>query len=164
MQSGRLAADTTNWVFRPPFDDEETGLSKVTTGASLVVQYVFWQAPAATQPRPGAARRAAMLATDEGKARLTAARQALGDAFVADGVVGLAALRLRTGRSQEQLAREIGITQPALSKIESAVGAIRSDTVAKLARALGVSEGDVLAAHIETKKDREAASLRAQRP
>ena len=58
----------------------------------------------------------------------------------------LRALRKRRGWGQQELARRAGITQPVISVLESGrQERARSDTLAKLAEALGVEVGDFFA-------------------
>ncbi len=58
----------------------------------------------------------------------------------------LRALRNRQGWGQQELARRAGITQPVISVLESGrQERARSDTLAKLAEALGVEVGDFFA-------------------
>ncbi len=58
----------------------------------------------------------------------------------------LRALRNRRGWGQQELARRAGITQPVISVLESGrQERARSDTLAKLAEALGVEVGDFFA-------------------
>jgi transcriptional regulator with XRE-family HTH domain len=58
----------------------------------------------------------------------------------------LRALRNRSGWGQQELARRAGITQPVISVLESGrQERARSDTLAKLAEALGVEVGDFFA-------------------
>jgi ribosome-binding protein aMBF1 (putative translation factor) len=114
--------------------------------------------------RPGAARRAAELATPEGLALAQAARRTLGVALADDGVVELAALRMKAGLSQQQLATQLRMAQPAISRIESGLQDIKGDTVHRIASALGVTPGDVFEAHRRTKCAREAALAKARLP
>ena len=55
----------------------------------------------------------------------------------------LARLREDAGLSQVQLAEKLGVSQQAVAQWERKTAAVRSDTLAKLAEALGVS-GDAL--------------------
>jgi transcriptional regulator with XRE-family HTH domain len=83
-------------------------------------------------------------ATAEGRAVLANARLELGEILQADGLVPLAALRLRRGLTQQQLAELSGIQQPQLSRIESGAHDILTATAARLAAALGVTVPEVV--------------------
>lgn len=61
------------------------------------------------------------------------------------GTPGLAALRVRLGMRQKQLAVDTGIRRPLLSKIESGRVNPSVDEVQAIARGLGVPEAEVLA-------------------
>ena len=56
----------------------------------------------------------------------------------------LARLREEAGLSQVQLASKLGVSQQAVAQWERKISAVRSDTLAKLAAALGVSSDALL--------------------
>jgi len=94
--------------------------------------------------RPRAQRRAQLLATEEGAALAGAVRQQLADAIGPHDIAPMAALRLRAGLSQEQLAALTGIAQPHLSRIENGRSeSLTTNTLNKLAEALIADVGDV---------------------
>jgi DNA-binding XRE family transcriptional regulator len=74
--------------------------------------------------------------------RLPEARRRVGRALYG-GEASLAALRLRAGLSQAQLAEKIGSSQPHIARIERGQNDPSTDLVVRIARALGVSTADV---------------------
>lgn len=97
--------------------------------------------------RPGAARRLAIGNSPEGRASIRSARVVLGEALSHDGLAPLAALRLRAGLSQAQVAAMTGIQQPMLSRIENGhVTDLQRSTMRSLADAFGVSLDELDAA------------------
>jgi DNA-binding Xre family transcriptional regulator len=77
---------------------------------------------------------------------LERARQVLAERLYADVTVTLAVLRLRKGWSQRQLADAAGTSQAHIARIESGREDVRLGTLRRIAGALGVSVGDVVAA------------------
>ena len=68
-----------------------------------------------------------------------AARRELGDILSSDGVSPLAALRLKAGLSQAELAKRLEMHQPQLSRLESGQHSdVYVSTLAALAGALGM--------------------------
>lgn len=107
-----------------------------------------------TPARPGrreGGKRAQLESTAEGRALLAEARGDLGEILAADGLVPLAALRLRRGLTQQQLAERSGILQPQLSRIESGAHDIMTATAVRLAAALEVSVGEIAEAVVATR-------------
>lgn len=78
----------------------------------------------------------------QGRAGLKAARARLGGKLQSK-VPGLAALRLRRGLSQKQLADAIGTSQPHIARIEKGRDNVLLATANQLARALGVTLDEV---------------------
>jgi ribosome-binding protein aMBF1 (putative translation factor) len=82
----------------------------------------------------------------------TELQEALGDARKAfseevyGDEISLSALRARAGLSQKQLADRMGIKQPYIARIEGGVTDPSTDSIARLAEALGVDEGTAFAA------------------
>jgi DNA-binding Xre family transcriptional regulator len=100
-----------------------------------------------TSGRPVSLRRAALLQTDEGRAKIAGARHSLSNALSAYGAAPVAALRLRAGLSQKELCEKTGILQPHLSRLENGhVPMPEVATLHKLAEALHVSLDEVTAA------------------
>jgi len=73
------------------------------------------------------------------KARLSVARAILASDLMEGDVASLAKLRLKQGLSQQQLAKNIGTSQPHIAKIEAGTVKIYWDTAIRIADALNVS-------------------------
>lgn len=101
--------------------------------------------------RPGARRRAELESTPEGHAKLMAARKAIGDMLVADGIAPLAAIRMRAGMSQDDVFKKTGIQQPHLSRLENGkTPNPQLDTVRLLAALYGTSSDAIADALAQT--------------
>jgi DNA-binding XRE family transcriptional regulator len=73
------------------------------------------------------------------KARLSVARAILASDLMEGEVTSLAKLRLKQGLSQQQLAKNIGTSQPHIAKIEAGTVKIFWDTATRIADALNVT-------------------------
>lgn len=73
-------------------------------------------------------------------AALAKARQRLATEL---GTTPLAALRLRAGLSQQQVAERMGVSQPQVARCEQGKHDPGTETIARLADALGASVADV---------------------
>jgi DNA-binding XRE family transcriptional regulator len=78
-------------------------------------------------------------ADPEYKARLSVARAILASDLMEGEVTSLAKLRLKQGLSQQQLAKNIGTSQPHIAKIEAGTVKIFWDTATRIADALNVT-------------------------
>jgi DNA-binding XRE family transcriptional regulator len=78
--------------------------------------------------------------------RMPEARRKLGGVLYAKGPATLASLRLRAGLSQAQLAEKINSSQPHIARIERGQTDPGTDTVARIAEALGVEAAAVFKA------------------
>lgn len=78
-------------------------------------------------------------------AALPDARRRVGAALYGEGATTLAALRLRAGMSQAQLAEKAGSSQPHIARIERGQNDPSTDLIVRIAEALGVSEADAFA-------------------
>jgi transcriptional regulator with XRE-family HTH domain len=83
------------------------------------------------------------------------AKTILADVLREDGLVPLAALRLRKELSQAQLAERLGIHQPQLSRLESGIQEdVMLTTIVRLAEVLEVSVQEVYEAFKATRAAR----------
>lgn len=98
-------------------------------------------------PRPVSRRLRQSLGTPDGEARASAARKTLANIMLAHDISPLAAMRLRQGLTQAQLASVTGIAQPHISRLENGVVPNPdAATVSRLAAGLKASADEVLAA------------------
>lgn len=130
MTAGEFPASSANsasaWLQHAPI---------LMSGAVVVSISSLAPAPSG---RPGAARRARMEQSAEGRAALMQGRQRLGALLLQDGVLTLSALRLAKGLTQAELCSRAGLMQPQLSRLESGAHAdVRHSTVERLASVLG---------------------------
>lgn len=79
-------------------------------------------------------------ADDEMAEHLADARRSLGQQLYADEPQTLSALRLTAGLSQTRLAELANTTQPHIAKIESGKTDPGTDTIARIAQALGIDD------------------------
>lgn len=86
---------------------------------------------------------------------LVRAEKELGSRLVVAGNV--MRLRIQRGMTQQQLARELGVSQPRVAQIESAVANVQVDTLDRLAMVFGVEPARLL------QKDAPAKSRRGRR-
>lgn len=85
---------------------------------------------------------------------LQEARRKFAEELERRGFQGLSLLRLRKGMSQRDLAERVGTSQSHIAEIEAGRGRPRTDTVARIAEALGVDEGEVVRAIEERRRER----------
>ncbi|MBL8446727.1 MAG: helix-turn-helix transcriptional regulator [Zoogloeaceae bacterium] len=75
------------------------------------------------------------------QAAMSEARREMAATVYADEVESLSALRLRAGLSQAQLAARMNTSQSYVARVESGTTDPGTDTVSRMAEALGVDEG-----------------------
>jgi DNA-binding XRE family transcriptional regulator len=108
------------------------------------IYVVFEGALSSPEPIQGATRMAEYASASEAKPgradALAKARQNLAGELAASP---LAALRLRAGLSQQQVAERMGVSQPQVARCEQSKHDPGTETIARLAQALGVSVSEV---------------------
>lgn len=113
--------------------------NSASTNDALRVEEFF--APGAV-PVKGAISVDAFLAEfsdEESQRLLTDARKALAEEFPVEPVPALNTLRLRAGMSQADLARAVGTSQPHIARLERGDTDPVTETIQRLADALGVA-------------------------
>lgn len=86
------------------------------------------------------------------KKEMSESRKWVEESFYAGEPIKISTLRLKNGFSQTQLAEALGTSQSHVARIEAGTDDIRFSTIEKLARALGVSDVDILRALKSTQK------------
>lgn len=83
-------------------------------------------------------------------AAIASGRQDLADTAPDGAITGLAAIRLRHGLSQKQLARAIGTKQPRIARLEAGDQSVYVSTLHRIADALSEPIDKVIKAYLET--------------